>query len=74
MLFVYQRPLLICLTQSHDDNFHFPGHNVVRASHPSITKKAGVCIYLKNPLPLKVLDIQLLQECMNFEIKIADKT
>ena len=74
MLFVYQRPLLICLTQSNDDNFHFPGYNVVRAGHPSITKKAGVCIYLKNPLPLKVLDIQLLQECMNFEIKIADKT
>ena len=25
-------------------------------------------------LPLKILDIQLLQECINFEIKIADKT
>ena len=36
-------------------------------------KKGGVCIYFKNSLPLKVLDIQLLQECINFEIKIADK-
>ena len=36
-------------------------------------KKGAVCIYFKNSLPLKVLDIQLLQECINFEIKIADK-
>ena len=59
---------------SDDDKFNFPGYNVVRADHPSDTKKSGVCIYFKNSLPLKVLDIQLLQECINFEIKIADKT
>ena len=28
----------------------------------------------KNSLLVKVLDIQLLQECINFEIKIADGT
>ena len=28
----------------------------------------------QNSLPLNVLDIQLLQKCINFEIKIADKT
>ena len=33
-----------------------------------------MCIYFKNSLPLKLLDIQLLQEYINFEIKIADKT
>ena len=59
---------------SHNENFTFSGYNVVRADHPSNTKKGGVCIYFKNSLPLKVLDIQLLQECINFEIKIADKT
>ena len=58
---------------SNDDNFNLPGYNVVRADHLSNTKKGGVCIYLKNSLPLKVLDIQLLQECINFEIKIAGK-
>ena len=32
------------------------------------------CLHLfKSSLPLKVLDIQLLQECINFEIEIADK-
>ena len=59
---------------SDNDNFYLPGYNLVRADHPSNTKKGGVCIYFKNSLPLKVLDIQLLQECINFEIKIADKT
>ena len=59
---------------SDDDNFDIPGCNVVRADHPSNTKKDGVCIYFKNSLPLKVLDIQLLQKCINFEIEISDKT
>ena len=35
---------------SDDGNFDLPGHNVVRANHPSNTKKDGVCIYLKNSL------------------------
>ena len=34
-----------------------------------IQKKGGVGNYFKNSLPLKVLDIQLLQECINFKIK-----
>ena len=59
---------------SDDDNFNLPCYNVVRVDHPSNTKKGGVCIYIRNPLSLKVLDIKLLQECIDFEIKIADKT
>ena len=73
---------VVCLSETYldssnlsdDDNFNLPGYNVVRADHPSNTKKGGVSIYSKNSLPLKVLDIQLLQECISFEIKIADKT
>ena len=59
---------------SDDDNFNLPGYNVVTIDHPSNAKEDGVCIYFKNSLPLKVLDIQLLQEYVNFEIEIADKT
>ena len=36
-------------------------------------QKKVVLASFKNSLPLKVPDIQLLQECINFEIKIADK-
>ena len=36
-------------------------------------QKKVVFASILETLPLKVLDIQLLQECINFEIKIADK-
>ena len=41
--------------------------------HPSKDKHGGVCIYYNNTLPLKVLDIHMLHECINFEIKIENK-
>ena len=46
---------------------------MVRADHPSEDKRSGVCIYYKNTLPLKVLNTHILQECINFEIKIENK-
>ena len=44
------------------------------SDHPSNTKRGGVCLYYKNYLPLKVLDISYLKECVNFELKISDKS
>ena len=49
------------------------GYNLVRADNPTNTKRGGVCIYYHNSLPLKVIDIQLLNECINFEIRIGEK-
>ena len=77
-----KKSAVVCLSEtfldssnlSDDDSFDLPGYNIVRAKHPSNTEKGGVSICFKNSLPLKVLDIQLLQECIHFEIKIADKT
>ena len=42
--------------------------------HPSNTKRGGVCLYYKCSLPLKVINVSYLQECINFEVKIGDKT
>ena len=50
-----------------------PGYDLFRADHPSNTKRGGVCIYYRNSLPLKILGIQYLQECINFEIRIGGK-
>ena len=50
-----------------------PGYELYRADHPSNAKCGGICIYYKKLLPLKVTNIQYLQECINFEIKIGDK-
>ena len=72
---------IICLSEtyldssisSENDNLELPGYNLVRANHPTNTKRGGVCIYYHNSLPLKVIDIQLSNECINFEIRINGK-
>ena len=72
---------IICLSETYldssipsdDDNLELPGYNLVRADNPTNTKRGGVCIYYHNSLPLKVIDIQLLNECINFEIRIGGK-
>ena len=72
---------VICLSETyldfsisnHDDNLEIPGYNLFRADHPSKTNQGGVCIYYRNSLPLKILNIQYLHECINFEIRIGGK-
>ena len=72
---------ITCLSQTYldssipsdDDNLELPGYNLVRADNPTNTKRGGVCICYHNSLPLKVIDIQLLNECTNFEIRIGGK-
>ena len=39
--------------------------------HPTLNVGEGVCI--KKFLPMKVIDIQYLQECISFEMKIGEK-
>ena len=59
---------------SNDDyNLEIPGYDLFRADHPSNTKWGGVCIYYRNSLPWKILNIQYLHECINFEIRIGGK-
>ena len=41
--------------------------------HPSNNKCGWVCIDYKNFLHLRVYDISLLDECINFELEIGDK-
>ena len=52
---------------SDNDNLVLPRCNLVRADNPTYTKRGSVCIYYHNFLPLKVIDIQPLNECINFE-------
>ena len=53
-----------------DDSLEVPGYNLFRLSN---TKRGGVCIHYRNSLPLKILGIQYLQECINFETIIGGK-
>ena len=60
-------------TTSDDDNLAISGYNLIRSDHPSNNKRGGVCIYYKNFLPLRLLNIQYLQECINFKLNIGGK-
>ena len=72
---------IICLSetyldstiQSDNDNLEIPGYNLVRSDHPSNNKRGGVCIYYKASLPLRVINICFLQECIIFEEMIRDQ-
>ena len=72
---------IICLSETYlnssvscdDDNLEIPGYNLIRADHPSDNRRGGVCVYYKNTLPLKLVNINYLQECLNFEVKIGNK-
>ena len=57
-----------------DSNLQLPGFDFIRApDHPSNTKRGRVCIYYRNFLPLKLININYLNECITFEIKLGDK-
>ena len=60
-------------TSSNDDNLNILGYNMSRADHPSGNQHGGVCIYYKESLPIKMLNINYLQECICFDLKIGSK-
>ena len=60
-------------TSSDDDNLKIPGYDTVRDDHPSNTKRGGVCVYYKNTLPFKLINIKYLQECISLKIRIEGK-
>ena len=49
------------------------GYTLIRADHSSNVKRSGVCVYYKNHLPLKLLNINYLQERVTFELSIKNK-
>ena len=60
-------------TSSNDNNLNIPGYNMPRADHPSGNRRGGVCIYYKESLPIKMLSINYLQECIYSDLKIGSK-
>ena len=60
-------------TLSNDNNLNIPGYNMSRADHASGNRRGGGCIYYKESLPIKMLNINYLQECICFDLKIGSK-
>ena len=56
-----------------DERINIKGYNLLRADHPSIKKRGGVCMYYKEHLPIiKRDDFCTLKECLVTDI-IVDK-
>ena len=60
-------------TSSNDNNLNIPGSNMSRADHPPGNRRGRVCIYYKESLPIKMLNINYPQECIYFDLKIRRK-
>ena len=60
-------------TSSNDNNLNIPGYNMSRADHPSGNWCGGVCTYYKESLSIKMLNINYLQKCICFYLKIGSK-
>ena len=61
------------MSSSNDNNLNIPGYNMSRADHPSGNRRGGVCIYYKESLTIKIININYLQECIRFDLKIGSK-
>ena len=72
---------MICLSETYlgsnilpdDSNMEIPGYYLVHSDHLSNKKDGGVCIYYKSHLPLIIIDINYLNECMRFELMVGDR-
>ena len=72
---------IVCLSETYLDssflvngkNLVIQGYNLRRCDHPANSKRGGVCVYYKDFLPLKIINIQHLPECINFHLIIGDK-
>ena len=72
---------LICVSETYLDSstandgkdISIKGYSVVRADHPTNTKQGGVCIYYKESLSVRIIDISNLTESILCQITINKK-
>ena len=72
---------LICLSETFlnssfsTDNvdLFLDGYNMIRSDHPNNIRRGGVCLYFKDSLPLKILSVSDLSECLAIEVAYEKK-
>ena len=72
---------IICLSETYldsktlpdDNNLDISGYKLVRSEHPSNSKLGEVWIYYKEVLPLRVINVNYLNEYIRFELNIGEK-
>ena len=49
------------------------GYQLVRADHPNNVKRGGICIYYRESLPVRVINLPYLQEALRLELNDQNK-
>ena len=69
----------ICLSETYldssipDNVLDIEGYRLVRADHPNNIKRGGVCIYYKESLPVRVINIPYIKEALLLEMNYNNK-
>ena len=61
------------LVSSTLDSLNIDGYNIVRSNHPSSSKRGGMCCYFKGSLPIRILKITPMTECLILEMLCDNK-
>ena len=59
---------------SDNNNLNVSGYNLIRADHPSNSKRGGVCIYYKQSLAVQTLSNIGLPDCLVCKVCFGNKT
>ena len=60
----FSEPYLDSTISSNDNNLCLDGYKLVRADHPKKIKQVRVCIYYRETIPVIVIQINQLPECL----------
>ena len=63
---------IICVSESSSDNEDI-NIKLVRADHPNNIKRGGVCVYVRESLPVQVVPNHHLSECLILEVNLKNK-
>ena len=70
--FAYLRRIFDSLVLEGDKNIQLIGYNMIREDHPSNAKRGGVCIFYKETLGVRVVNLSNLTEYNICEVSIQN--
>ena len=69
----------LCLSETYldtsipDNLINIEGYKLIRADHPNNVKRGGVCIYYKESLPVRVINLPYFKEALLLEMNHNNK-
>ena len=72
---------IICLSETYldnsyhsdDDQLAFLGYSIIRTDNPNNIKRSGGCICYRETLPVKVIYVNILNECLVYELSFGSR-